>query len=112
MNPMQPIDNLPPDVVLSVYGVSKKFCRNLKRSMWYGMQDLARNMLGIRSKRKGINLKPLNVGQVETNDSQSATPPLRRDEFWAVRDVSFDLKKGESLGVIGVNGSEIGRAHV
>jgi hypothetical protein len=41
---------LPDDVVLSVRHVSKKFCRNLRRSMWYGMQDLGRNLLGIRPK--------------------------------------------------------------
>ena len=30
---------------------------------------------------------------------------LRKDEFWAVDDVSFELKKGECLGIIGSNGS-------
>lgn len=29
----------------------------------------------------------------------------RHDDFWALRDVGFELRKGESLGVIGVNGS-------
>jgi len=29
-------EQLPDDVVLSVRNVSKKFCRNLRRSMWYG----------------------------------------------------------------------------
>lgn len=27
------------------------------------------------------------------------------DDFWALRDVSFDLKRGDSLGLVGVNGS-------
>ena len=30
---------------------------------------------------------------------------LRKDEFWAVQDVSFELKRGECLGLIGPNGS-------
>jgi ABC-type polysaccharide/polyol phosphate transport system, ATPase component len=30
---------------------------------------------------------------------------LRKDEFWAVDDVSFELKRGECLGLIGPNGS-------
>lgn len=29
---------------------------------------------------------------------------LRRDRYWALRDVSFDLYKGETLGIIGKNG--------
>lgn len=30
---------------------------------------------------------------------------LRQHEFWAVDDVSFELRKGEAVGVIGLNGS-------
>ena len=71
------------EVVLSVEGVSKKFCRDLKQSLLYGVQDIASDMLGIREK----------------------SDKLRKKEFWALDNVSFELRRGESLGLIGKNGS-------
>lgn len=71
------------DPIISVEGVSKKFCRSLKRTMLYGAKDVASDLLGI---------------------SQQAGA-LRQDEFWALDDVSFDVRRGESLGLIGPNGA-------
>ncbi|MGD2087938.1 MAG: ABC transporter ATP-binding protein [Candidatus Aminicenantes bacterium] len=69
--------------LINVENVSKKFCKSLKYSMIYGLFDIARNMIG-RSSR---------------------SEKLRKNEFWAVNHVSFELKRGENLGVIGPNGS-------
>jgi lipopolysaccharide transport system ATP-binding protein len=71
------------DTVIEVKNLSKKFTRNLKRSMFYGTIDVARRMLGINF------------------DSSK----LRKGEFWSLYDINFDVKKGEALGVIGINGS-------
>ncbi len=71
------------DVVVSVRDVSKKFCKHLRRSMAYGIADLSKNVVGIRP------------------DSSR----LRREEFWAVDGVSLELRRGESVGLIGINGS-------
>ena len=51
--------------------------------MFYGTLDIGRNALGMSS-RSG---------------------ELRKAEFWALHNASFDLKKGEILGIIGPNGS-------
>ncbi len=71
------------DVLVKVDGVSKKFCRSLKRSLWYGVKDVGSELFG----REG--------GHGE----------LRKNEFWAVDDVSFELRRGECLGLIGPNGA-------
>lgn len=72
------------ETLIKVEGVSKKFCRNLKKSLWYGMKDLGSEILSRPHGGKG---------------------ELRPDEFWAVKDVSFELKRGECLGLIGRNGA-------
>lgn len=71
------------DVLIKVENVSKKFCRLLKRSMLYGVEDISRELLHL------------------PNTSEK----LRKDEFWAVDDVSFEVKRGECLGIIGRNGA-------
>ena len=51
--------------------------------MIYGVKDIGRNMFGL----------------------SSHSEKLRKNEFWAVDDVTFEIKKGETLGIIGANGS-------
>lgn len=67
-------------VILSVQGLYKKFTKDIKYNMYYGIKDIFRN-------NKKDYLK------------------LRSKEFWALQNINIDLHEGEILGIVGANGS-------
>ncbi len=71
------------DLVI-VENVSKRFCRNLRKSLWYGVCDIASEFAPWKHHNPHV---------------------LRPGEFWANKDISFRLKRGECLGLIGRNGA-------
>ena len=68
--------------LLSVSHLSKKYAQNLRRALWYGVRDIARELLPGAGDRE-----------------------LRDGEFWALDDVSFEVKPGDALAVVGRNGA-------
>ena len=71
------------EAIIQVEGVSKKFCRSLRQSLAYGLMDLGREVAGRASQGS----------------------KLRSDEFWALKNVSFSARRGETLALIGRNGA-------
>ncbi len=72
--------------LVAVEGLSKIFCRDFKRSLWYGLQDGLREF-------------------VPRSSGESGRTQLRAKEFWANQDISFELRRGQCLGLIGHNGA-------
>ena len=72
------------DVVLQVDGVSKFYARRPQVT---------------RTRLASV------LAQVMSGKKYQPVSTLREHEFWAVREVSFTLNRGEALGIIGLNGS-------
>lgn len=68
--------------VLEVHGLGKKLARELEASRRHGTRDI---------------LRDLRFG--------NAKPGLRAGEFWALREIDFQVAPGEAIGVIGHNGA-------
>lgn len=71
------------DIVIKIENLSKKFTRSIKRSMLYGTADISKSMLGIKPN----------------------TSVLRKGEFWSLKNINFEIRRGETFGLIGANGS-------
>lgn len=67
-------------IILSVRNLSKKFTKDIRNNMFYGIQDMLKNR-------------------------KHSYTTLRKEEFWGLKDINFDLYEGEILAIVGANGS-------
>jgi lipopolysaccharide transport system ATP-binding protein len=88
------------DIAIRVEGLSKQYKIGARQKSYGTLRDhivsdlkslFGRNGDGVRSRNAGV---AASAGQADASDT-----------FWALKDVSFEVKPGEVLGIIGRNGA-------
>lgn len=83
------------DIAIRVEGLGKK----------YRLGANAQPYKTLRDSLTGVAMTPLRVASRIARRAPGDGQRGHRPEFWAVKDVSFDIKHGEVLGIIGRNGA-------
>jgi lipopolysaccharide transport system ATP-binding protein len=84
------------DVIISVENLGKKYAIQHQQQ---------RQRSNYKSLRETITQKARNLVTGWNRRGPEAAKAKTREDFWALRDVSFDLERGEVLGIIGRNGA-------
>jgi lipopolysaccharide transport system ATP-binding protein len=93
------------EAIITVENLGKKYCISHQggKQRYTTLRDvIAQKTKGLFKKLKSVNLKSANNVSISEFQHSSVS---RTEDFWALKDVSFEVKRGDVVGIIGRNGA-------
>jgi lipopolysaccharide transport system ATP-binding protein len=90
-------------MIISVENLGKRYSIRHQRDRYVALRDvIAEKTAGFFKKLKSQSAENLKSPNGERENPQ---PRTSTEEFWALRKINFEVKRGEVLGIIGRNGA-------
>jgi lipopolysaccharide transport system ATP-binding protein len=85
------------DVVIQVENLGKKYRLRHQRQRYLALRDV------LADRTKNLARRLWAVARGQSSDARGQAPST--EDFWALKDVSFEVKQGDVVGIIGRNGA-------